>query len=130
MLRPGFTSRRIAATSPTVGRAAARRPAAPAPPRAGAARPATPTLSVARPTPLPRTPVGLGRRAPPARRRRVLLVPPPSAAPAAADVLLPLGLDFLTFLAATVLVVPVFKSAKVSPVLGFLFSGLVLGQLG
>lgn len=28
------------------------------------------------------------------------------------------------------LVVPVFKSAKVSPVLGFLFSGLVLGQLG
>ena len=44
--------------------------------------------------------------------------------------LLPLGLDFLTFLAATVLVVPVFKSAKVSPVLGFLFSGLVLGQLG
>jgi len=29
-----------------------------------------------------------------------------------------------------VLVVPVFKSAKVSPVLGFLFSGLVLGQLG
>jgi len=54
----------------------------------------------------------------------------PAASPAAADVLLPLGLDFLTFLAATVLVVPVFKSAKVSPVLGFLFSGLVLGQLG
>ena len=49
---------------------------------------------------------------------------------APSDVLLPLGLDFLTFLAATVLVVPVFKSAKVSPVLGFLFSGLVLGQLG
>lgn len=44
--------------------------------------------------------------------------------------LLPLGLDFLTFLAATVLVIPVFKSAKVSPILGFLFSGLVLGQLG
>lgn len=57
-------------------------------------------------------------------------LPPPAASPAAADVLLPLGLDFLTFLAATVLVVPVFKSAKVSPVLGFLFSGLVLGQLG
>jgi len=49
---------------------------------------------------------------------------------APSDVLLPLGLDFLTFLAATVLVVPVFKSAKASPVLGFLFSGLVLGQLG
>ena len=46
------------------------------------------------------------------------------------DPLLPLGLDFLTFLAATVLVIPVFKSVKASPVLGFLFSGLVLGQLG
>ena len=42
----------------------------------------------------------------------------------------PLGLDFLTFLAATVLVIPTFKSAKISPVLGFLFSGLLLGQLG
>jgi hypothetical protein len=46
------------------------------------------------------------------------------------DPLIPLGLDFLTFLAATVLVIPVFKSVKASPVLGFLFSGLVLGQLG
>lgn len=44
--------------------------------------------------------------------------------------MLPLGLDFLTFLAATVLVLPVFRSAKISPVLGFLFTGLVLGQLG
>ena len=43
---------------------------------------------------------------------------------------MPLGLDFLTFLAATVLVIPTFKSAKISPVLGFLFSGLLLGQLG
>ena len=31
---------------------------------------------------------------------------------------------------ATVLVVPVFKAAKQSPVLGYLFTGLVLGQLG
>ncbi|MEW5319391.1 MAG: hypothetical protein WDW38_010547 [Sanguina aurantia] len=46
------------------------------------------------------------------------------------DQLLPLGLDFLTFLGATVLVIPVFKSLKISPVLGFLFSGLVLQQLG
>ncbi|KAK9810162.1 hypothetical protein WJX72_005895 [[Myrmecia] bisecta] len=46
------------------------------------------------------------------------------------DTLLPLGLDFLTFLAATVLVIPLFKSVNASPVLGFLFSGLVLGQLG
>lgn len=44
--------------------------------------------------------------------------------------LVPLGLDFLTFLAATVLVIPLFKSVKASPVLGFLFSGIVLGQLG
>lgn len=40
------------------------------------------------------------------------------------------GLDFLTFLAATVLVIPVFKSAGQSPVLGFLFAGVVMGQLG
>lgn len=46
------------------------------------------------------------------------------------DALVPLGLDFLTFLCATVLVIPVFKSVGASPVLGFLFSGLVLGQLG
>ena len=48
----------------------------------------------------------------------------------ATDPLVPLGLDFLTFLAATVLVIPLFKSVKASPVLGFLFSGLLLGQLG
>lgn len=48
----------------------------------------------------------------------------------AADPLVSLGSDFLTFLIATVLVVPVFKSAKQSPVLGYLFAGLVLGQLG
>lgn len=46
------------------------------------------------------------------------------------DSLVPLGLDFLTFLAATVLVIPLFKSVKASPILGFLFSGIVLGQLG
>ncbi|KAK9841217.1 hypothetical protein WJX74_002016 [Apatococcus lobatus] len=40
------------------------------------------------------------------------------------------GLDFLTFLAATVLVIPIFKSVKASPVLGFLFSGLILEKLG
>lgn len=43
---------------------------------------------------------------------------------------MPLGLDFLTFLATTVLVIPLFKSVKASPILGFLFSGVVLGQLG
>ena len=59
----------------------------------------------------------------PARRRSLRVQ-------AVADPLRLLGLDFLTFLAATVLVVPVFKSAKISPVLAFLFSGLVLGQLG
>lgn len=59
------------------------------------------------------------------RRRRK-----PCIVAAVPDPLLPLGLDFLTFLAATVLVIPVFKSVNASPVLGFLFSGLVLGQLG
>jgi Kef-type K+ transport system membrane component KefB len=46
------------------------------------------------------------------------------------EVLVPLGLDFLTFLASTVLVIPLFKSLKLSPVLGFLFSGVVLQSLG
>lgn len=32
--------------------------------------------------------------------------------------LVPLGLDFLTFLASTVLVIPLFKSVKASPILG------------
>ena len=32
---------------------------------------------------------------------------------------MPLGLDFLTFLATTVLVIPLFKSVKASPVLGY-----------
>lgn len=48
----------------------------------------------------------------------------------AIDPLQALGSDFLTFLLATVLVVPVFKAARQSPVLGYLFTGLVLGQLG
>lgn len=46
------------------------------------------------------------------------------------DALVALGADFLLFLGATVLVVPVFKSANQSPVLGYLFAGLVMGQLG
>lgn len=51
----------------------------------------------------------------------------PKAAP---DALVALGSDFLLFLGATVLVVPVFKSANQSPVLGYLFAGVVMGQLG
>ena len=46
------------------------------------------------------------------------------------DAVVALGSDFLLFLGATVLVVPVFKSANQSPVLGYLFAGLVMGQLG
>ena len=62
-------------------------------------------------------------------KRRQLVVSCPAVAETG-EVLLPLGLDFLTFLAATVLVIPTFKSVKASPILGFLFSGLILGQLG
>ena len=40
-----------------------------------------------------------------------------------------LGMDSLVFLASVVVVVPVFKAAKVSPVLGFLLSGIVLDRL-
>jgi len=44
--------------------------------------------------------------------------------------IIPLGYDFLTFLATTVLIVPICKSLKLSPVLGFLFAGVVLEQIG
>lgn len=71
---------------------------------------------------LPPAPLGLPPL--PARRRRVAMQA------VYGDPLVNLGTDFLTFLIATVLVVPVFKSAKQSPVLGYLFAGLVLGQLG
>lgn len=77
---------------------------------------------------LPPPALGLGGSALPPRRRRS--VAPHSYASGGYDPLVNLGTDFLTFLVATVLVVPVFKSAKQSPVLGYLFAGLVLGQLG
>ncbi|KAI3445832.1 hypothetical protein Pfo_002497 [Paulownia fortunei] len=48
----------------------------------------------------------------------------------AVDVINDLGLDTLTFLAVTVLVVPAFKMIKASPILGFFFAGVVLNQLG
>lgn len=44
--------------------------------------------------------------------------------------IVPLGYDFLTFLATTVLVVPTCKSLRISPVLGFLGAGVLLEQLG
>ncbi|KAL2622723.1 hypothetical protein R1flu_002928 [Riccia fluitans] len=46
------------------------------------------------------------------------------------DVIGNLGLDTLTFLAATVLIVPAFKAIKQSPILGFLLSGVILNQMG
>ncbi|CAN4119816.1 unnamed protein product [Withania somnifera] len=48
----------------------------------------------------------------------------------AVDVINDLGLDTLTFLAVTVLVVPAFKNIKASPILGFFFAGVVLNQFG
>eukprot|EP00271_Cylindrocystis_brebissonii_P002313 TRINITY_DN12842_c0_g6_i1.p1 TRINITY_DN12842_c0_g6~~TRINITY_DN12842_c0_g6_i1.p1 ORF type:complete len:1052 (+),score=209.97 TRINITY_DN12842_c0_g6_i1:519-3674(+) len=48
----------------------------------------------------------------------------------AVEVIENLGLDALTFLVATVLVIPTFKSIKASPVLGFLLSGVFLSQFG
>jgi hypothetical protein len=41
-----------------------------------------------------------------------------------------LAQDVLYFLGASVVVLPVFRALKVSPVLGFLLSGFVLNQLG
>ncbi|KAK1439989.1 hypothetical protein QVD17_05814 [Tagetes erecta] len=48
----------------------------------------------------------------------------------AIEVINDLGLDTLTFLAVTVLVVPAFKIIKSSPILGFFFAGVVLNQFG
>ncbi|GBG71072.1 hypothetical protein CBR_g8371 [Chara braunii] len=48
----------------------------------------------------------------------------------AIDVINNLGLDTLTFLVTAVLVIPTFKRMNVSPVLGFLLSGLVLNHFG
>jgi len=44
--------------------------------------------------------------------------------------IIPLGYDFLTFLTATVMVVPACKWLKISPVLGFLAAGVMLEQAG
>ncbi|PSS29238.1 K(+) efflux antiporter 3 like [Actinidia chinensis var. chinensis] len=48
----------------------------------------------------------------------------------AVDVINDLGLDTLTLLAVTVMVVPAFKIIKASPILGFFFAGVVLNQFG
>ncbi|KDP35932.1 hypothetical protein JCGZ_09904 [Jatropha curcas] len=48
----------------------------------------------------------------------------------AIDVINDLGLDTLTFLAVTVVVVPMFKIIRASPILGFFFAGVVLNQFG
>ncbi|KAJ1690522.1 hypothetical protein LUZ63_014677 [Rhynchospora breviuscula] len=48
----------------------------------------------------------------------------------AVDVINDLGFDTLTFLAVTVLVVPVFRVVKASPILGFFCAGVVLNQFG
>ncbi|KAL4274781.1 hypothetical protein AHAS_Ahas20G0041500 [Arachis hypogaea] len=48
----------------------------------------------------------------------------------AVEVIHDLGLDTLTFLAVTVLIVPTFKSIKASPILGFFLAGVVLSQFG
>ena len=50
--------------------------------------------------------------------------------PPQASTIADLGLDGLTFLGAVVLVVPLFKSIKVSPVLGFLLAGVLCDQFG
>ncbi|KAJ8452914.1 hypothetical protein Cgig2_014677 [Carnegiea gigantea] len=48
----------------------------------------------------------------------------------AVDVINDLGLDTLTFLGVTVLIVPAFRALKASPILGFFFAGVVLNQFG
>lgn len=63
--------------------------------------------------------------------KRVNLVPRAQVNLAAGlEVINDLGLDTMTFLATTVVVVPAFKAIKASPILGFFLSGVVLNQLG
>ena len=50
--------------------------------------------------------------------------------PPQAGGLLALGSDVMLFLGAIVVVVPAFKAANQSPVLGYLFAGVIMGQLG
>ncbi|GMH16413.1 hypothetical protein Nepgr_018254 [Nepenthes gracilis] len=65
----------------------------------------------------------------PGRRERFQLYAALDVA-SAVDVINDLGLDTLTFLAVTVLIVPAFRTLKASPVLGFFFAGVVLNQFG
>eukprot|EP00798_Chlamydomonas_sp_ICE-L_P017163 gene17163-23474_t len=53
-----------------------------------------------------------------------------ASAAAGAGGLVPLGLDLLAFLGSTVIIIPIFKRFDISPVLGFLFAGVVLQQAG
>lgn len=62
--------------------------------------------------------------------RRVRQQPDRHVARSSGVELTTLAQDVLYFLGASVLVLPVFKALKVSPVLGFLLSGFVLNQLG
>ncbi|XP_048492758.1 K(+) efflux antiporter 3, chloroplastic isoform X2 [Beta vulgaris subsp. vulgaris] len=48
----------------------------------------------------------------------------------AVDVINDLGMDTLTFLVVTVIIVPAFRTLKASPILGFFFAGVVLNQFG
>ncbi|XP_078430655.1 K+ efflux antiporter 3 [Wolffia australiana] len=48
----------------------------------------------------------------------------------AVDVINDLGLDTLTFLVVTVIVVPTFRFLKASPILGFFCAGVILNQFG
>lgn len=64
------------------------------------------------------------------QRRHGVLPPNAIAGELSATGIIPLGFDFLTFLTATVLVVPACKWLKISPVLGFLAAGVALEQAG
>eukprot|EP00199_Chlamydomonas_sp_CCMP681_P001509 CAMPEP_0119110844 /NCGR_PEP_ID=MMETSP1180-20130426/32455_1 /TAXON_ID=3052 ORGANISM="Chlamydomonas cf sp, Strain CCMP681" /NCGR_SAMPLE_ID=MMETSP1180 /ASSEMBLY_ACC=CAM_ASM_000741 /LENGTH=840 /DNA_ID=CAMNT_0007097455 /DNA_START=229 /DNA_END=2751 /DNA_ORIENTATION=+ len=61
-------------------------------------------------------------RTPPSRRTSIVA--------SAGEEILPLGFDLLGFLASTVVVVPIFKKLGLSPVLAFLFSGVLLQAFG
>ncbi len=69
----------------------------------------------------------MARPPPPKLRRRA---PAPPLRAVGFSSMAPLGVDMLTFLASTVAVVPACRLARVSPVLGFLATGVALQQAG
>lgn len=72
---------------------------------------------------------GLSSRVSLRRGLRLRRCPVCRVGPELIEPLQPLGVDFLKFLAAFVVITPVFRKFDASPILGFLLAGLLLRQM-